>query len=189
MFLLLRSLEKSGKLIEFLSQWDSTFDTVPQRMEHLWIDLYERGYIEENDITFLQTWIGALHQIGYEFPVLKRRFRNIAVMGQFNYADSPSTFHDVTFWVQKMKEKFDTVLAAGPYSNEQAELFKANSIEVIQSEADKGFYSPLQNQINTLLQFKDSNKIDGVMYVHDDGIMNVTELSQGKVCNTCVLLL
>ena len=69
------------------------------------------------------------------------------------------------------------------------EFGRGNSIEVIQSEADKGFYSPLQNQINTLLQFKDSNKIDGVMYVHDDGIMNVTELSQGKVCNTCVLLL
>uniref|UniRef100_A0A6S8YTD0 Uncharacterized protein n=1 Tax=Chaetoceros debilis TaxID=122233 RepID=A0A6S8YTD0_9STRA len=171
---------KSGKLIEFLAQWDSKHNTVPQRMEHLWIDLYERGYIEETDILSLQKWIGALYQIGYEFPPLKRRFRNVAVMGQFNYADKPSVFHDVMFWVQKNREQFDTVLAAGPFSEDQMSSFKEHSIDVVQGKDDRGFYSPLENQMNTLLRFKDSDKVDGVIYVHDDGIMNVTELSQGK---------
>lgn len=36
---------KAGKLIEFLSDWDSKSDNIPQRMEALWIDLYEYGYI------------------------------------------------------------------------------------------------------------------------------------------------
>lgn len=178
---------KSGKLIEFLAQWDSKHNTVPQRMEQLWIDLYERGYIEETDILSLQKWIGALNQIGYEFPPLKRRFRNVAVMGQFNYADKPSVFHDVMFWVQKNREQFDTVLAAGPFSEDQMSSFKEHSIDVVQGKDDRGFYSPLENQMNTLLRFKDSDKIDGVVYVHDDGIMNITELSQGKVSSILVV--
>ena len=76
-------------LIEFLTNWDSDYDTIPSRMEQLWIDLYEYGYIEEEDVTYVQLWLQALHEVGYEFPALTRRkYRNVAVMGQFNYADS-----------------------------------------------------------------------------------------------------
>jgi hypothetical protein len=47
---------KSGKLVEFLSQWDTSYDadTIPKRMEKLWIDLYEYGYIEEDDVYTVQ---------------------------------------------------------------------------------------------------------------------------------------
>lgn len=172
---------KSGKLIEFLSQWDSEHDSIPQRMEQLWIDLYERGYIEVEDVYAVQMWLGALHQTGYEFPPLKRRFRNVAVMGQFNYADGPTTVDDVIFWTQKNRERFDTVTAAGPFTEQQMELFKANSIDAIANAVgDKGYYTPLENHMNTLIRFRDSEKIKGVIYVHDDGIMNITELSEGQ---------
>jgi hypothetical protein len=43
-----------------------------------------------------------------------------------------------------------------------------------------GFFTPLENLKDTLLRFKDSKKIEGVMYAHDDGIMNITELSEGR---------
>ena len=33
---------KSGKLIDFLANWDSEQSSIPERMEQLWIDLYER---------------------------------------------------------------------------------------------------------------------------------------------------
>lgn len=52
--------------------------------------IYERRYIEVDDVYAVQMWLGALVQAGYSFPTIKRRFRNVAVMGQFNYADSPS---------------------------------------------------------------------------------------------------
>ena len=42
-----------------------------------------------------------------------------------------------------------------------------------------GFYTPLENLKNTLLRFKNSSKIEGVIYVHDDGILNITDLSNG----------
>jgi hypothetical protein len=62
--------KKNGKLIEFLSEWDSKdADTIPKRMEDLWIDL------------------GAVDQAGCKFPPLKRNYRNVAVIGQFNYVN------------------------------------------------------------------------------------------------------
>lgn len=63
----------SGKLIEYLSQWwDPSSDSIPERMEELWIDMYERGYIEIDDVFAVQMWLKALIQVGYKFPPLKR---------------------------------------------------------------------------------------------------------------------
>mmetsp|Transcript_9027 Transcript_9027/g.14490 ORF Transcript_9027/g.14490 Transcript_9027/m.14490 type:complete len:206 (-) Transcript_9027:109-726(-) len=64
---------KGGKLLEFLSTWSSPADNVPESMEMLWIELYERGYIELNDVKVVQLWLAALLEIGYEFPVLKKQ--------------------------------------------------------------------------------------------------------------------
>lgn len=180
--------EKSGALIEFLSQWDSIHDNIPERMKDLWIDLYEFGYIELEDVYSVQAWLDTLSQIGYEFPPLKRRFRNVAVMGQFNYADNPSTVDNVIFWAQKHMEHFHTVLAAGPFSAEQMRILANNSINAISNHNDTaigneeqaGFYSPLENLKNTLLHFKASQQIEGVIYAHDDLILNITELSNGQ---------
>lgn len=58
---------KSDKLTEFLHGWSSSKKTLPARMEQLWIDLYERGYHEEGDITLVQNWLAALVQIQYDF--------------------------------------------------------------------------------------------------------------------------
>ena len=184
---------KSGKLVEFLSQWDTSndADTIPQRMEKLWIDLYEYGYIEEDDVYIVQAWLGALEQIGYTFPSLKRRYRNIAVLGQFNYADSPTVVNDVIFWTQKQKESFDTVIAAGPFGEKQMDALKDNFIDAISNQNENrvkgnesqmypGYFTPLENLKITLLMFKASKRIEGVLYAHDDGILNVTELSEGR---------
>lgn len=182
--------KKSGKLVEFLSQWDNAeADTIPKRMEELWIDMYEHGYIEEEDVHAVQSWLGALEQMGYKFPELKRKYRNVAVLGQFNYADSPTLVDDVIFWTQKNKERFETVVAAGPFNDTQMMALKESFIDVISNQNDNrmkgikemfhGYFTPLENLKDTLLRFKDSKKIEGVMYTHDDGIMNITELSEG----------
>ena len=170
-------------MIEFLKNWDSDFDTVPQRMEQLWVDLNKNGYIEYEDVQKMHMWLKALNQLGYEFPPLKnRRFRNVAVMGQFNYVpDSGSSLDNVIFWYQKTSERFRNVIVAGPYSNDQVIELKKHSIEAIQGRDDAGYVSPYLNQMNALLRFKDDDKVNGVLYVHDDGILNMTEIVKGKV--------
>ena len=178
--------KKAGPLIDFLTKWDSSSNTLPDRIQDLWIDLYEYGYIEMQDISLVQEWLGALIQVGYEFPPLKRRHRNVALMGQFNYADKPSIVRDVIFWAQKARETFCEVVAAGPFSNFQIATLNQNLIKTISTAVTrdgiggrKGYFSPLDNLKRTLLLYRNSSKIQGVLYVHDDGLMNVTELTQG----------
>ena len=174
---------KCGKLIDFLANWDSEQSSIPERMEQLWIDLYERGYIEIEDVEAVQMWLNTLKQIEYKFPPLKRRFRNVAVMGQFNYADSTNLYDEVIFWTQKHREHFDTVIAAGPFSKDQVHVLEKNSIQTITPSTqykNLGFYAPFENLMNTLKRFETSTKIEGVLYVHDDALMNVTELSQSS---------
>ena len=73
------------------------------------------------------------------------------------------------------------MIAAGPFSEDQLEVLGNNSINTIISNHYRrsGFYAPFENQMNALKLFANSTKIEGVIYVHDDALMNVTELSQG----------
>ena len=63
---------KSNKLTQFLKGWTSTNNSLPSRMEQLWIDLYERGYHDVGDVQLVQKWLAALVQIQYDFktPIL-----------------------------------------------------------------------------------------------------------------------
>jgi hypothetical protein len=48
---------KTGELLQFLDHWHSLLPTVPERMQALWIELYERGYIEQEDVQMVQRWL------------------------------------------------------------------------------------------------------------------------------------
>jgi hypothetical protein len=177
---------KSGKLLEFLTDWDlKTYDhthpqyDIPHRMQQLWIDLYEHGYIEEDDVFYVQEWIGTLVQLGYLFPKLKSRHRNVAVMGQFNFADNRNSIYT---WIQKQKERFKEVLVAGSFPQEIESEFIKNSIPYIQNEKvfQPGFIQPYENLAVALQRYKNSSSVESVMYLHDDFIVNLTEATQGK---------
>ena len=58
---------KSNKLVEFLHDKRFKSQTTQGRMEELFIDLYERGYIETSDIEMVQHWLEALEQVNYKF--------------------------------------------------------------------------------------------------------------------------
>jgi hypothetical protein len=170
---------KSGTLVQFLNGWSSPLQTIPERMEQLWIDLYERGYIEQDDIKAVQLWLGALIQGNYEFPkVVNRRHQNVALMGQFNF---PGSTDNVVYWIQKWRRFFDTIVVRGPFNQTQLQQFESHSVAVYYGGSPplNGFYSPISNLMHTLLQFKESNVIEGVLYIHDDLLLNLTELLQG----------
>ena len=45
-----------------------------ETLESLWVDMYERNYIEEQDVIIMQEWISALLKVGYQFPPIKQSF-------------------------------------------------------------------------------------------------------------------
>lgn len=155
-------------------------------MEELWINLYERGYIEIDDVHLLQLWLAALVEIGYSFPEIPKRRRkrhhNVVIMGQFNYAAPADR---VVFWTQHWRQLFSNIVVQGPFDAATVQELQARGVQVYESPSDKGFYSPMTNLARTLLQAynqqqEDNNssnpttKIDGVLYIHDDGMLNMS---------------
>ena len=93
----------------------------------------------------------------------------------------------VAFWVQKWREVFAHVVVRGPFSKEQLQILKwdygidAHGIDSSRWKhtlADQGLYSPIQNLVNTLEDYEKNPAIDGVIYIHDDSFLNVSDLIQ-----------
>jgi len=166
----------AGKLIDFLSSWESqgTAETIPERMEQLWVALYERNYIELDDVYGLQSWLQALIDIGYEFATLRQRrqIHNVVLMGQFNFA-SKHTVKEAVFWTQKWRRWFRNVVVAGPFDRPAIELLQQHKIEALAGADDEGWVSPMQNFARTLKNYANNSNIDGVLYLHDDALLNM----------------
>ena len=207
---------KTDALLSFLNEWQPQIyderpggDRMPSLMEELWIDLYERDYIQLEDVRVLQLWLSALVEVGYEFPQLQlqshRRMKDVVLMGQFNYPDpgnvdkgnlNKAQHHKgnlnkeqsdekaktaLLFWYQKWRSRFDTVVIRGPFSEELSQEFRTlHEIDVRSTrkelQQDRGFYSPTDNLASTLKQYKDKPNINGVLYVHDDILLNTTNI-------------
>lgn len=57
---------RSGVLLRFLKSWTCK-SKLPKCIQALWIDLYERGYIEVLDVQLIHAWITELESAGYVF--------------------------------------------------------------------------------------------------------------------------
>jgi hypothetical protein len=177
---------KGGKLIEFLSGWDSPAESVPGRMEELWIALYERGFLDLKDVNVVQLWLAALVEIGYEFPpMLRRRVDHTVLMGQFNYALDTE---GILFWHQKWRQWFNRIVLRGPFDDTQIHELQRHGIQALEGDDDNGFYSPMTNLAATLRDVKATDAVTGVLYVHDDMLLNITNMFQNFEFGTKHLL-
>mmetsp|Transcript_15690 Transcript_15690/g.45301 ORF Transcript_15690/g.45301 Transcript_15690/m.45301 type:complete len:263 (-) Transcript_15690:301-1089(-) len=61
---------QASSLCRFLSSWSGSTGSLPGRFEELIVNLYERGFLEIEDVYMVQKWIAALLRAGYEFPTL-----------------------------------------------------------------------------------------------------------------------
>jgi hypothetical protein len=60
---------QASALVKFLAEWDNTRPTLPESAMDLYVELYERGFVEVEDVAMLRAWLDALAQIKYDFPV------------------------------------------------------------------------------------------------------------------------
>jgi hypothetical protein len=191
--------ETTDMLLNFLNQWTSPSNSIPVRMEQLWIDLYERGYIEEADVHVVQLWWENLLELGYYSRVPEddsakvknndphtslvprvsryRRHFNVAFMGQFNYALDVDR---VLFWHQKWREVFHHVVARGPFNKKFLQELRDHGLEAYPAQGDKGYASLVQNYRRTLLQFEKEPGVEGVLHLHDDAMVNMRALTRAN---------
>ena len=191
---------KTEALLEFLNQWQpKNYEEadIPSLMEELWIDLYERDYVQLEDINVLQLWLSALVEVGYEFPKRPpeshRRIKDVVLMEQFNFPTlwaeneqgDDENKKSFIFLYQKWRQKFDTVVLRGPFSEELANEFRTKQeIDMSSTRSsmkqDRGFTSPMDNLLSTLKQYKDVPGVNGVLYIHDDMLVNTTNIFFGN---------
>jgi hypothetical protein len=61
--------ERSGVLLRVLDLWKPTENaTFFEAVEDLWIDMYERGFIEAEDVNLIQLWLDFLKAAGFSVP-------------------------------------------------------------------------------------------------------------------------
>ena len=76
---------RTEALLDFLVEWKpalSSEDSLQTRIEDLWISLYERKYIELEDVKAVQEWLVALSQGGYEWPTVRDHTENTPDVSQ-----------------------------------------------------------------------------------------------------------
>ena len=61
---------RAKQLVQFLGSWQGRGSSIVARTEELWIALYEREYVELEDVKLIQLWLQSLIDIGYSFPEL-----------------------------------------------------------------------------------------------------------------------
>jgi hypothetical protein len=104
---------------------------------------------------------------------LVRPLRGVVLLGQFNYGGDPS---DVLIWATHWRQVFKRVVACGPFTPEAARQLAVLGVEVQQGEADAGWVSPTLNLARALQRFKDVPGVNGVFYLHDDALLDLTQL-------------
>ena len=68
--------KKTRALVQVISEWSSRIRqnfpeaSFEELAEHLWVELYERDFLEQDDVFHFQNWFQALNSVGYEFPNL-----------------------------------------------------------------------------------------------------------------------
>jgi len=61
---------RTTALVKYLRRWDVPERRLSQRLLQMYVDLFERGIIEKEDVLLMNDWIQDLEQAGYEFPAL-----------------------------------------------------------------------------------------------------------------------
>lgn len=77
---------KTSSLLAFLDSWSpKEAETLPEFIFELWIELYERDYIELHDVESIKEYLQSLVMIGYQFPSPKKASlpqRQPSILGQ-----------------------------------------------------------------------------------------------------------
>ena len=62
--------EKTEALVKVVSSWKGRSRKFEERFVELFIELYERDFIEVEDVRLAKKWIRTLKQMRYQFPTI-----------------------------------------------------------------------------------------------------------------------
>ncbi|KAF4689868.1 hypothetical protein FOZ60_001061 [Perkinsus olseni] len=92
--------KKSEAMMKFLAEWVPTSGTLPARLEEVYVELYRRGFVEEDEVSMrlspalvqsvyhVQRWIEALMSLGYVAARAVGRVASSATGDSRSWADA-----------------------------------------------------------------------------------------------------
>jgi len=164
--------KKTGPLLNFLQSWSSQHTTIPDAYQKMWIDMYERGFIEEEDVFLAQAWLKSLLRAGYTFPQMKKPLAILVMtMDDMSLMSRWLAYHGYTYG-------FDNIYIFDGSVGEQKQLLeqasKRHSFHLIHSL--EGLNSITRAMSNCMNDIKDG--YDWIIKV--DGDEFITQLPLGS---------
>lgn len=102
------------------------------------------------------------------------RHSNALLQGQFNRDASPQT---IQWWVETWSAFFEKILVVGPFSKETQRELTQMGIQHrygVPGGRDPSSPSCYANLMQSLLEIQTDPHLDGVLYIHDDLLVNLT---------------
>ena len=84
----------------------------------------------------------------------------------------------VQSWISIWSKYFTTVSVVGPFSNATYHALRRKGVDIHLGANDKGYFSPVNNVVEALKRVPAG--IDALLYVHDDGLLNLTMFARGR---------
>jgi len=106
--------------------------------------------------------------------------RNIRLLGQFNYNTDASI---VVEWVQTWSKYFEKISVVGPFNSTNMRNLLQAKVDAHGGHNDRGRWSPVASLSEALEREAATDKAeraDAVLYAHDDALINLTYLAQGR---------
>lgn len=152
---------KTGKLIEFLHLWrpKTKGQSLHWNLAELWEQLFERNYIEEDDVKLALLWANAIDYIQGK----KKCVNKLAIMVQYNWV---TPVERIDMIAQKWSE-FLTPHVISAIPNTGSKLLHPNYYYYTQ---DRGYFSPYLNLAWAAKKNKKKG-FQGLLYVHDDMLL------------------
>lgn len=176
--------EKTEALLRVLSEWKGKSDIFEERFVELFVELYERDFIEIKDVYLAQKWIRTLQQMKYMFPQIHSELSKYTkahhhadggrvLLGQFNWHTSESRLIE---WRNLWSTIFpmDKIVMYVPRTDKWN--YDNVGSTVMQYKSDGGYYSPYKNLLHAISQTRATE----VIMVHDDMVLSHQFISRNN---------
>jgi STELLO glycosyltransferases len=183
--------QRSGALLTFLASWTPSKQatSLPARFEELIIALFERGYVEQLDVTTFQLWLQFLVSSGYQFPAIgtvpvakKPRsgadsspLSNVLLLASFNYG----YYRNIPRFLQLYSPYFRNIALYGPKANgkrniqsdrDMATKYNVHINAIGDGQSDAGGYFSYMLAVRAMQDPANAN-FTGIFFMHDDALV------------------
>ena len=174
--------QKAGILTKYLTKWKCQRNLLKECILQLYIDMFEVGILEEEDVSYMVAWLNDLSAMGYVFPAMQNNqrwrmedWRKIRLCVQFN-TNFPLLEENINSTLKLLHshyaQYFDRISYTGSIPRPD---YISEEIQYIQCNENQTGYFQQKCIVAHLESFPSE---DGYLYIADDAFIDFSRLSK-----------